>query len=273
MAFGRSRRAAPLPGRFQTGYAGADRLLPRGVVLVTQPLAEHDYVVRMEGLIHGWEPAGDRRAIFLTCYLMMTRNMLTHAESDTFHDPPWMCALLYRFIEYYFNALDAYALEPETAPAAWRCAFDAAQDPDLHALQNLLLGVNAHISYDLVYALVDLLPDWPALEEPRREERYEDYLVVNRVICETLDAVQDGVVERYSPKMDWVDRGFGRLDEWATERMIARWREDSWQAAVALLETPDDERTVLRARVETQAVRRADSIRGEKGVLGILNLM
>jgi hypothetical protein len=235
---------------------------------------EHAYVSRMQALIDGWEPVRDRRAIFLTCYLMMTRNMLVHAAGGGFHDTPWMSALLYRFIEYYFDALDAWGRAPDQAPAAWQRAFDATQQPDLHVLQNLMLGVNAHISYDLVYALLDVLrPDWDALDEARREQRFQDYVIVNRVICETLDAVQDGVVERYSPAMNWVDRGFGRLDEWTTERMIARWREDAWESALALLAAPDADRDALCAEVEARAVRRAESIRGEKGMFGMLGLI
>lgn len=235
---------------------------------------EHAYVTRMQGLIDGWEPASDRRAIFLTCYLMMTRNMIDHARTGGFGDAPWMSALLYRFIEYYFDALDAHTKAPTAAPAAWQRAFDAAREPDLHVLQNLMLGVNAHISYDLVFALTDVMQsDWAAADEPCRQCRYADYGIVNRVICLTLDAVQDGVVERYSPAMDWVDRGFGRFDEWATERMIARWREDSWRSALALLAAPAADQPTLRAEVEARAVRRAEAIRGEKGVLGLFSLL
>lgn len=241
---------------------------------VTEATDEHAYVTRMQGLIDGWEPASDRRAIFLTCYLMMTRNMVSHVDAGGFGDAPWMSALLYRFIEYYFNAVDAYATDPGSAPVVWQRSFDSAADPDLHVLQNLMLGVNAHISYDLVFALVDVMrADWPRVDEPCRQCRYDDYGIVNHVICQTLDAVQDDVVERYSPGMDWVDRGFGRFDEWATERMIVRWREDSWRSALALLTAPDSERPALRAEVEARAVRRADAIRGEKGILGIFALL
>ena len=40
-------------------------------------------------------------------------------------------------------------------------------------------------------------PDWDTLDDERRAQRYQDYVIVNRVICATLDAVQDGVVERF----------------------------------------------------------------------------
>jgi hypothetical protein len=204
----------------------------------------------------------------------MTRNMIEHAHSGGFGDGAWMNMLLYRFIEYYFDALDSYTSHPGAAPVVWQHSFDGAGDPDLHVLQNLMLGVNAHISYDLVFALTDVMQlDWASADEACRQCRYADYGIVNRVICQTLDAVQDGVVERYSPAMDWVDRGFGRFDEWATERMIARWREDSWRSALALFAAPAADQPALRAEVEARAVRRADAIRGEKGLLGIFSLL
>lgn len=235
---------------------------------------EHAYVLRMQALMNGWESAHDRRAIFLTCYLMMTRNMIAYANDGGFHDTPWMYALLYRFIEYYFDALDAWDHDAASTPAAWRSAFEADQQPDLHVLQNLMLGVNAHISYDLIYALLDVLrPDWDTLDADHRAQRYQDYVIVNRVICDTLDAVQDGVVERHSPAMNWVDLGFGRLDERLTERMIARWREDSWESALALLAVPATDLDNLRAEVEARAVRRAEAIRGERGLMGVFTLI
>jgi hypothetical protein len=78
----------------------------------------------------------------------------------------------------------------------WQRAFDAAQVNDTHTLQNLILWVNAHINYDLVFALSDLLfPEWLGIsvEQIRSRSRYHCH--VNQIIFATIGRVQDQVIE------------------------------------------------------------------------------
>jgi hypothetical protein len=195
---------------------------------------------RMTALIRQWEAAADRRAIFLSCYSMMTRNMLGAIHAGDFHDPAWVHNLLARFADYYFGALECAERGCQPAPAPWQVAFDAARDPDVHVVQHLLLGINAHINYDLVLCLDDVLrEEWPRLSEQARLARYQDHCHVNDIIAATLDAVQDQVVERYAPWMDAVDRVLGRADEWLVTRLITHWRDEVWQKAVRRVELPD----------------------------------
>lgn len=68
----------------------------------------HKLPQRMQGLIQGWEAAGDRRAIFLACYALMTGNILQALEQGRFEDRAWVDAMVHNFADYYFVALDAY---------------------------------------------------------------------------------------------------------------------------------------------------------------------
>jgi len=204
---------------------------------------------RMKSLIDQWEAAGDRRAVFLRCYRLMSSNMLAAIDQQEFHDSAWVGKLLHRFADYYFIALEAYEADhhrqesdsdparPSTAPLVWQQAHNAASQPGTLALQNLLLGVNAHINYDLVLALVDILePEWDRLLENQRTLRYEDHCHVNRVIGRTIDTVQDQVLEPAMPVMDIFDKIMGPVDEILISRLLAHWRESVWHNAVRLLE-------------------------------------
>jgi hypothetical protein len=219
-------------------------------------------VERMSGLVSQWEAAGDRRSIFLSCYRLMTGNMLAAIQAGEFRDGQWISALLEHFAGYYFNALQAYEAWPSTAPAVWRVTFDVARDPKPHVLQNLMLGINAHINYDLIFAIADLLePEWEKLSQEMREGRYADHCHVNRVIARTVDSVQDTIVERYSPGMDLVDRGFGPLDEWAISRLITAFREHVWRQALHRVEAGTvEQREHLRHEVETECLALADLV-------------
>jgi hypothetical protein len=218
---------------------------------------ERTVLIRMTTLVDQWEAAHDRRAIFLGCYRLMTANMLDAIEAGRFHDAVWVSSLLHRFADYYFDALKLYDQQRPDTPAVWRLAFDATRDEDVMTLQHLLLGVNAHINFDLVFTLVDLLaPEWTGLTDERRAQRHTDHTLVNRIIGETVDAVQDQVIDRHSPWYDFVDKLLGPVDEWLTSRLISQWREEVWENAVRYLAaaTPE-ERETLRQRIEQQALR------------------
>lgn len=215
---------------------------------------------RMVQQTRQWESAADQRAIFLTCYKQMTENMLIGLHKSVFHDGVWVGELLCHFADYYFVALDAYDAGSPVTPTVWRQAHDTANLADSHVLQNLFLGVNAHINYDLVLTVVDLLNvEWAQMAPQQRERRYQDYCVVNDIIAQTIDAVQDDVVERWSPAMNAVDKMMGRLDEWLVIRLITNWRQDVWRQAVRIMEAPQD-REFIRDQVERTTQQRAEAV-------------
>jgi hypothetical protein len=167
---------------------------------------------------------------------MMTGNMLVAVKGQKFNDSAWVHALLHQFADYYFQALQVYQEIPSHAPGVWQLAHKAASDPEVSALQKILLGVNAHINCDLVLTLVDLLdPEWRMHTQAQREHRYQDHCRVNEIIAETIDAVQDQVLEPAMPVMDLVDRLLGPVDEFLISRLITDWREEVWQNAAGLL--------------------------------------
>ena len=119
----------------------------------------------------------------------------------------------------------------------------------------MLLGVNAHINYDLVFTLVDMLePEWQGLSPEQRTHRYNDHCRVNNIIGRTIDAVQDQVLEPGMPLMDLVDKLLGPVDEFLISHLISNWREDVWQNAAELLGT-GSERNKLEGQIEAHALR------------------
>lgn len=219
-------------------------------------------ITRMHTQIEHWQSSADSRAIFLNCYMLMTDNMLTALEQGEFADREWVGRLLHRFADYYFDALDAYERDAPLTPSVWRQAHQIARQGDALVLQHLMLGVNAHINYDLVFTLAELLqPEWAALDTAQRRQRYADHSHVNTVIARTIDTVQDQVITRLAPAFFLVDRLLGRADEWAATRLISTWRDAVWHHAVRLLDaTSQTARTDVQHQVETYTLRRAGAI-------------
>lgn len=211
----------------------------------------------MQTRLHQWQQTADRRAIFLNCYLLMTENMLTAVHQQQFQDNPWVHTLTHRFADYYFTALAAYESQQPTTPQVWQLTFTAALDAQTYTLQNLFLGVNAHINYDLVLTVVELLEaEWAALSPAERTRRYQDFIQVNEIIGRTVDAVQDTVVEAYTPRLDLLDWLMGPVDEWLVSKLIGQWREEVWQTAVILLNTPTPaQREPIHKEMEARALK------------------
>ncbi|MBK8557919.1 MAG: hypothetical protein IPL65_20215 [Lewinellaceae bacterium] len=224
-------------------------------------MTEDPLLSRMSQQLEVWRPQADPRGIFLGCYHLMTQNMLLGLQEKRFARPDWVEKFVRDFADYYFRALE----NEDMAPQAWKMAFSAAPNPRISAIQNLMLGVNAHINFDLALTLRDLLhQDWGAMTASEKEQYHSDYLEVNNIIASTIDAVQDTILEPAMPAMKWVDDVLGSADEWLTTQLIAHWRDQTWDMAVRLLEQRhEDEYQVLVATLERAAVRRARAISGE----------
>lgn len=215
-------------------------------------------VDRMAAQVAAWDEAGDGRAVFLDCYAEMTRAVERAIGAGRFADPSWVALLLDRFAAYYFESVDG-GVAGRPVPEPWVLAHAAAVGCDAAPMQLLLAGVSAHINFDLVLALVDVLNgEWASADEHRRAERRADYDEINQVIAETADLVQDRVLERRSPALALVDPVLGRVDERLAVHLLTRWRRRVWRHAEAVLAESDAAARVERvAMIERQCVRRA----------------
>ncbi len=218
--------------------------------------------------VQDWLPVADRRSIFLRCYAIMTHNMQQAIVEGRFHDPVWMGYLLEHFASYYFEALAAYERKTTGTPLVWQQTFDLAQDPTTSVIHNLLYGVNAHINYDLVLAIGDLLqPEIAYLTAEQLALRRADHDQVNGIIAASIDAVQDQVVDAYLPGMRIIDLAMGPFDEHVIARLIVRWRDDVWNNALDLVCTgSEDDRETVRRRVEEDSLAFMSKLR--TGTLG-----
>jgi len=211
----------------------------------------------MDRYIQGWQRTDDQRHIFLRCYRMMTANMFDALEAQQFQDQEWVSKMVHHFANYYFDSLACFDCG-ETASAVWQQVHEHTTKGKLNRIQYLLMGVNAHINYDLILTLYDMLsPEWASLSSQQRQLRYEDHCRVNEVISRTIDAVQDEIIEPGNQFMAIIDRAFGRLDEYMISRLIRSWRQDVWEKTNEMLKAKNEvEREQLRLQIEAAVLRR-----------------
>src|SRR5262245_11250346 len=193
-----------------------------------------DVVNGLAALEGQFTAAGDRRCVFATVYGMMSREMRRRIARGFFLDNAWVTRYLVAFANRYHQALvAAEAGEWARIPRSWRVAFDTARSGSALALQDLLLGINAHVNHDLALGLAEVGID------PDRAERHRDHTSVNQILEAITDVVQTRVCDAYAPGLASLDRAAGSLDELAANFSMVVARESAWETAVALANARD----------------------------------
>lgn len=203
------------------------------VAMDTTPVGQPKEL-RVAALAQGWRQAGDSRHYFADTYAMMTASMVAAMNDDTFVDSEWVGRLITRFTDYYLDAV-CEADSGTACPPAWAVAFEACARGTSHPLQLIMLGINAHINSDLVFALCDVMPDWSSMSDHERAVRQQDYLAVNNVIALLVDRLQNELVDADDPVLAILDRLMGPTDEWLFRHLVARWRDVVWEDGCRLL--------------------------------------
>jgi len=189
-------------------------------------------IARMEADLADLEAAGDRRRHFHATYLRTTRAVAEEIARGGFVDGDWMRRWDVAFAEFYLDALDAdRAGRPVAGP--WRIAFDAARDrTDLPPLRHVLLGMNAHINYDLPQALLAVISsaefdDAAVLARRAADHRHVDDVLLDRVAAEDDELTAQGS----QGLLDRLLRPFNRA---GTKRFLAEARAKVWHNATVL---------------------------------------
>ena len=191
----------------------------------------------------------DRRAIFATAYLAITRAIKQRVVDGLFQDNAWVTRYTLCFANLYRTALLAYEQGNwDTLPKAWRIAFDTSENNGALAIQDLVLGINAHINHDLALALIEVTID------PQRPTRYADHCIVNDVLRAATDPMQQRIGQLYAPILSLLDQACDHLDEDIACFSVEKAREAAWLAAVGLANARNDaERAALRAGLNDRA--------------------
>src|SRR5665647_74003 len=97
----------------------------------------------------------DPRGLFLEIYATTISGVIGRIEKGEFKNPEWIRILLINYANIYRDALaNDLSGNKDAVPPAWRVAFDASRDGKERPGSELLTAMGAHISRDLVHALL-----------------------------------------------------------------------------------------------------------------------
>ena len=169
-------------------------------------------IERMTVLADELRQDGDRRLAFHATYLRTTQAVAAALRAGAFEDADWVDRWDVAFAQLYLDALDA-SRRGDPVPEPWAVAFAAAADqPDLPTVRHVLLGMNAHINYDLPQALLAVISDDEFADPAVLGRREADH----RHIDQVLAALVDG------------GSGLGWASALATKRFLAEARAKVW---------------------------------------------
>jgi Family of unknown function (DUF5995) len=155
---------------------------------MSQPHGIDGLIGRMEGLLAPLEARGDPGRYFLATYLRTTRAVQEELDRGGFRDTAWVERWDVAFADLYLDALEA-AEAGRRPPEPWAVAFGAGEHDRFPPLRHVLLGMNAHINYDLAQSLLAVISeeefDDPELLASRAaDHEHIDSVLVNRVGAE-----------------------------------------------------------------------------------------
>lgn len=186
-----------------------------------------DTHARLRDVAETFRTHGDRRSVFLTVYVRMTAAVEAGLDAGVFADRAWTGRTLTDFANRYRRALLDYERnDRKQVPRPWRVAFDATLGGTTVVLQDALLGVNAHIDYDLTHTLEQVSID------PNRTGKHRDYRRINDILARLIDAVQTSLVQVYdADTVETLDPLLGPVDERLAFFALRSGRAFAWDNA------------------------------------------
>jgi hypothetical protein len=173
--------------------------------------------------------AGDASGYFPALYSRVTERIGTSIDDGAFQDGPGLDRFATRFASHYIAAAQNHA----HGPRCWQASWNVATDHRLLIIQHLLIGINAHVNYDLPRAVVEVADERGDLLSIRH-----DFDAVNDVLAGTyVDIVKD--LDRVSR---WVNSASRLGGGHAFNFSLALARARAWQAATTMYPLPAEGR-------------------------------
>ncbi|HEY3650719.1 MAG TPA: DUF5995 family protein [Streptosporangiaceae bacterium] len=189
-----------------------------------------ELIARMAAMLGPLEADGDQRRYFHATYQRTTIAVAERIKRGGFADPGWVERWDVAFADLYLDALET-TLAGQRPARPWDIAFSAPAD--LPALRHVLLGMNAHINYDLPQALLAVITDEEFGDAALLARREADHQAIDGVLASRVGAEDDELARLSGPTplLDRLLRPFNRL---GTQRFLREARVKVWANAITL---------------------------------------
>ena len=187
-------------------------------------------LARMDALLAAMPSDLTTQRTFLSTYRRTTIAVGKQVEEGRFEDPGWVNRWDVAFADLYVSALEAH-LSGGHVSRPWRQAF--AAPADLPVLRLLLLGINAHINYDLPQALLAVIAPEDFAKPALLARRQRDHERIDAILARRVSAENAQVLAARASALDRVLRP---LNQEASKRFLREARQKVWHNTAELHE-------------------------------------
>jgi hypothetical protein len=180
-----------------------------------------DVVARLQQRIDALPNDQVHRRIFIKTYQRTTEAVGEAVDSAFFEDSQWVVRWDIAFADLFIVAHDADQADL-SVPRPWRLAFQA--DPKLPTLIHLLLGMNAHINYDLPQATLSVITDQDFQDPLLLDRRRRDHERIDKILASRVTA-EDHAIGGTRSLMDRILTPANRL---SSRRFLHEARQKVW---------------------------------------------
>ena len=186
-----------------------------------------DDVLRiLDGIIAGCKAKSDPLGYFPALYRQVTLTVKQGIASGYFEDGPRMDRFDALFASRYFAAYDAWTSGGKPTQS-WQVAFQGMRSGRLIILQDLLLGINAHINLDLGVVAGE------TFQGAALASFHDDFDKINQILSGLLPKVEATVCE-FSPLLGLLAKIGGKDAIEVLDFSMDAARDDSWMHATLL---------------------------------------
>ncbi|HEX9999190.1 MAG TPA: DUF5995 family protein [Actinoplanes sp.] len=208
-----------------------------------------DQLTELQDILGRVAPALPENALcdFNKLYLTITESILERLYAGRFRDPAFVSRLDVEFAARYFDALRAWR-GPEASPRCprvWCGLFGHLAGAGV--LPSACAGINAHINFDLPFALVTTF-DHLGTDPIDDSDQHHDYRQINQIFGAAVPGLRSGYLDRWQVLVETMN---GRLDDCGPGEETAYAQNVAWRTAQKLwgmrhdMTATDRERTHL----------------------------
>ncbi|MCD2196214.1 DUF5995 family protein [Actinomycetospora endophytica] len=176
----------------------------------------------------------DGIAAFTTLYHQITCGVQDAVNAGSFEAGTFIIDLDVAFACRYLAAIKALTNGVGRVPKCWEVLFSCRSDDSVPTLEYAAAGVNAHVNFDLAFAL---LTTWETHSSPaERDAQHRDYNRINDIFYANMNMLRHQFHSPFSDDGPLLDR----LGNWFGDLLVRDTRDFAWDAAMSMWAHHDD---------------------------------
>lgn len=201
----------------------------------------------------------DRFGYFATLYLKVTQAVKSGIQNHQFQDGPRMEKLDVTFANRYLNAYYQWQNKEEPTQS-WKLAFQSVQRSSVLILEQLLLGMSAHINLDLGIAAAQTIEGQPL------DGIHADFNMLNDIISGLTAGVLTEL-DKVSPLLSLLGLYAGNNDSVLIQFSISNARDGAWCFAEEIYGKSGTELEQAISERDQNILQLGNSLINQKGFL------